>query len=67
MSENEELSKFGSNIRNLLLCFKNGATKNELVRDFFDVTGENALELLEAFDYDGLDDQNFLDDFDELI
>ena len=67
MDENEELAKFGSNIRNLLLCFKNGATADELVRSFLDVTGENALELLEEFDYAGLDDQNFLDDFYELI
>jgi len=67
MDENEELAKFGSNIRSLLLCFKNGASADELVRGFLDVTGENALELLEEFDYAGLDDQNFLDDFYELI
>jgi len=63
----EELAELGSNIRNLLLCYKNGACAAELVRGFVDVTGENLMAVLDAFDYAGVDDQNFLDDFDELL
>ncbi|CAG5094719.1 Oidioi.mRNA.OKI2018_I69.XSR.g13808.t1.cds [Oikopleura dioica] len=63
----EELLEFGSNLRNLLLTYRNGVHENKLIADFRDVTGEDVPEILGKFEYKGLDDPELLEDFEELI